>query len=90
MKHSPTSATGAGWERMPWHATQRAAWEALKALARASDEGPAPLAVSDVSPLTNVDGLIRAGVQSHHGFYPQFVTSRMEVNFSSVCSCKIE
>ena len=29
MEHSPTSATGAGWERTPWHATQRAAWEAL-------------------------------------------------------------
>jgi hypothetical protein len=30
MEHSPTSATGTGWERTPWHATQRAAWEALK------------------------------------------------------------
>ncbi len=30
MEHSPTSATGTGWERMPWHATQRAAREALK------------------------------------------------------------
>jgi hypothetical protein len=29
MEHSPTSATGIGWERTPWHATQRAAWEAL-------------------------------------------------------------
>jgi hypothetical protein len=29
MEHSPTSATGTGWERTPWHATQRAAWEAL-------------------------------------------------------------
>ena len=28
IEHSPTSATGAGWERTPWHATQRAAWEA--------------------------------------------------------------
>jgi len=27
MEHSP--ATGTGWERTPWHATQRAAWEAL-------------------------------------------------------------
>jgi hypothetical protein len=24
-----TSATGTGWERTPWHATQRAAWETL-------------------------------------------------------------
>jgi hypothetical protein len=32
MEHSPTSATGAGWERTPWHATQRAAWEALNKL----------------------------------------------------------
>jgi hypothetical protein len=23
MEHSPTSATGAAWERTPWHATQR-------------------------------------------------------------------
>jgi hypothetical protein len=30
MEHSPTSATGTGWERTPWHATQRAAWETLK------------------------------------------------------------
>jgi hypothetical protein len=30
MEHSPTSATGTGWERTPWHATQRVAWEALK------------------------------------------------------------
>jgi hypothetical protein len=28
-EHSPTSATGTGWERTPWHATQRVAWEAL-------------------------------------------------------------
>jgi hypothetical protein len=28
MEHSPTSATGTGWERTPWRATQRAAWEA--------------------------------------------------------------
>jgi len=21
MEHSPTSATGTGWERTPWHAT---------------------------------------------------------------------
>ena len=27
MEHSPTSATGTGWERTPWHATQPAAWE---------------------------------------------------------------
>jgi hypothetical protein len=27
MEHSPTSATGTAWERTPWHATQRAAWE---------------------------------------------------------------
>jgi hypothetical protein len=35
MEHSPTSATGTGWERSPWHATQRAASEAL----RRSDSG---------------------------------------------------
>jgi hypothetical protein len=30
MEYSPTSATGTGWERTPWRATQRAAWAALK------------------------------------------------------------
>ena len=30
MEHSPTSATGIGWQRTAWQATQRAAWEALK------------------------------------------------------------
>src|SRR6266403_2676451 len=29
MEHSPTSATGTGWEYTPWHAVQSAAWEAL-------------------------------------------------------------
>lgn len=29
-EHSPTSATGTAWERTPWHAAQRAAWDALK------------------------------------------------------------
>ena len=30
MEHSITSATASAWERMPWHAVQVAAWEALK------------------------------------------------------------
>jgi hypothetical protein len=29
MEHSPTRATGTAWERTPWHATQRAALDAL-------------------------------------------------------------
>jgi len=29
MEHSPTSATGTGWERAPWHAVQSAARHAL-------------------------------------------------------------
>ena len=37
MEHSPTSATGTSWERSPWHTTQRAAWEALKKIAREGD-----------------------------------------------------
>jgi hypothetical protein len=37
MEHSPTSATGTAWERTPWHATQQAAWEALK---RVQDNAP--------------------------------------------------
>jgi hypothetical protein len=34
MEHSPTSATGTGWERTPWRATQWAAWEALDRTSR--------------------------------------------------------
>jgi hypothetical protein len=34
---SPTSATGTGWERTPWHATQRAAWEALLSQSESSE-----------------------------------------------------
>jgi len=30
MEHSATSATRTAWERTPCHATQRAAWEALR------------------------------------------------------------
>jgi hypothetical protein len=43
LEHSPTSATGTGWERTPWHATQRAAWEALRGptrMARQGTQGP--------------------------------------------------
>ena len=36
MERSPTSARGTGWERTPWHATQRAAWEVLSARRRAT------------------------------------------------------
>ena len=32
MEHSITSATASAWERTPWHATQRAAWEALRSV----------------------------------------------------------
>jgi hypothetical protein len=34
MEHSRTSATGAGWKRTQWQATQRAAWEALRQASR--------------------------------------------------------
>jgi hypothetical protein len=30
MEHSPTSAIGTNWEKTPWRAVQRAAWEALR------------------------------------------------------------
>jgi hypothetical protein len=30
MEHSPTSATGTGWERTPWHAVQGPTREALR------------------------------------------------------------
>jgi hypothetical protein len=40
MEHSPTSATGTGWERTPWHATQRAASEALRQVSRAAAHDP--------------------------------------------------
>jgi hypothetical protein len=38
MEHSPTSATGTGLERTPWHATQRAAW--LLSLQRSNRSRP--------------------------------------------------
>jgi hypothetical protein len=31
IEHSPTSETGSAWKHTPWHATERAAWEALRA-----------------------------------------------------------
>ena len=34
--------------------------------------------------LTDVGILVRPGDRARHGFYPQLVTSRMEVNRSSV------
>jgi hypothetical protein len=40
--------------------------------------------------LTDVKALVRPGGQSRHGFSPQIVTSRMEVNLSAVRSCKFE
>jgi len=36
MEHSPTSATGTGWERTPWRAVQGAARDALR---RATPDG---------------------------------------------------
>ena len=38
MEHSPTSATGTGWERTPWRAVQVAGWQALRN-ASAEEEG---------------------------------------------------
>ena len=32
IEHSITSATASAWVRTPWHATQRAAWAALRRL----------------------------------------------------------
>jgi len=29
MEHSPTGVIGTAWEQTPWHAVQRAAWDAL-------------------------------------------------------------
>jgi hypothetical protein len=36
MEHSAVSATGTAWERTPWRAAQRAAWEVLKSAERRS------------------------------------------------------
>jgi len=38
MEHSITSDTASAWERTPWHATQRAAWEALRKAGAAEGE----------------------------------------------------
>jgi hypothetical protein len=47
MAHSPTSATGTGWERTPWCATQRAAWEALRL-----DDAPSSLMLVTARPIS--------------------------------------
>jgi len=35
-EHSPVAATGTAWERTPWHATQRAAWETFSGPSQAT------------------------------------------------------
>src|SRR2546423_9661655 len=40
VEHSPTSATGTAWERTPWHAVRRAAWEALKKVEPSGEAAP--------------------------------------------------
>ena len=35
MEHSPTSATGTGWERTPWRAVRTAAWNTMRHAERA-------------------------------------------------------
>jgi hypothetical protein len=45
MEHSPTRATGTAWERSPFLAVQRAAWEALRRSddnSRVSGDQPGP------------------------------------------------
>ena len=42
MEHSPTSATGTGWEPTPWHATQRAAEEERRVRPVVNHSGPSP------------------------------------------------
>jgi len=41
MEHSPTGATGNDWDRTPSHATQRAAWQALRRAMDSSQTGTA-------------------------------------------------
>jgi hypothetical protein len=47
MEHSPTSATGTGWDSTPWHATQRAAWDRFLTRSVRSRELP-PLRLPDL------------------------------------------
>jgi hypothetical protein len=42
MEHSPTSATGTGWEPTPWRATQRAAWDDVRPVAPRPYSAPRP------------------------------------------------
>ena len=51
MEHSPTSGTGTGWERTPWHAAQRAAWEAHRNQVSRKSESPRSGARSRRRPL---------------------------------------
>jgi len=50
MEHSPTSATSTGWERTPWHATQRAALEALKTTTEARCSTPTLIRLGALEP----------------------------------------
>ena len=75
------------WLRVDRHflfSARRGSADAESAINESPPEGRAALA------LTDDDALVRAGNQSRHSFYPQLVTSRMEVDLSSACSCEIE
>jgi hypothetical protein len=53
----------------------------------ATNEGSTEGRVATLA-LTDVDILVRPGDRARHGFYPQLVTSRMEVIRSSVRWCR--
>jgi len=48
MEHSPTSATGTGWERTPWYGVQRAARRGRFTTGQRKWLGGAPLMIPDL------------------------------------------
>ncbi len=69
-----------------WGAYEKVTVRRMRA-AGTTNEGSTDGRVATLT-LTDVNALVRVGDQSRHGFCPQLVTSRMEVNRSSVRSCR--
>jgi hypothetical protein len=42
-RRGPSVRPGTAWERTPWHAAQRAAWEALKKTSLSGVDGISPI-----------------------------------------------
>jgi len=68
MEHSPTSATGTGWERTPWHATQRASGERMRQGSSNTSMSTAVLTTSTRSSGSITSAASWTAVQTRNGF----------------------